>query len=349
MGGELVLVTGGSGFLGTHCILALLDAGYRVRTTVRSLSREGEVRRMVKAGGADPEDKLSFVAADLTSDAGWPEAVAGCAFVLHVASPFVLGVPQEREDELIVPAREGTLRILRAARDVGVKRVVVTSSSEAIIHDGPKPKDDPYTEEDWSNPAHGMTPYGKSKILAERAAWEFISREGGGLELAVVNPVGIFGPVLGPELSVSIDIIAQMLEGAFPRVPHLAVDLVDVRDLADLHLRAMTNPAANGQRFLASAGLTSLKAIAQVLKSGMGKAAEKVSAKTIPDWVLRLVSVASPQVAGVVPFLGKPRRTTSEKAFRLLGWKSRALEESVVATAESLLRLGLPKDSRFLA
>ena len=218
--GEMVLVTGGSGFIGAHCILQLLGAGYRVRTTVRSLKREADVRAMLREGGAAPGDGLSFVAADLEQDAGWGEAVAGCDYVLHVASPLPPSVPKH-EDELIVPAREGTLRVLRAARDAGVKRVVMTSSFAAIGY-GQKPRTEPFSEEDWTDPnMPGVTAYAKSKTLAERAAWDFIAREGARLELSVVNPVAVFGPLLGPDYSSSILLIQRLMDGAIPGCPKL--------------------------------------------------------------------------------------------------------------------------------
>jgi nucleoside-diphosphate-sugar epimerase len=345
MSGETVLVTGGSGFIGSRCILRLLDAGYRVRTTVRSLSREPEVRDMLRTGGADPGETLSFVTADLTSDAGWPEAVAGCDFVLHVASPFPLGAPQ-REDDLIVPARDGALRVLRAARDAGVRRVVMTSSFAAIGYGHP-PMDRPFSEEDWTDPdAGGVSAYAKSKTLAERAAWDFIAREGGALELAVVNPVGVLGPVLGPDYSTSIQIVARLMDGALPAVPRVFFNVVDVRDVADLHLRAMTDPAAAGERFLAVAGdPVSMGEVARLLKARMGAAARRVPTGELPDWVLRLASHFSASAAGVLPDLGKVRRATSEKARRALGWEPRSNEDVVIATAESLVRLGLVRGS----
>ena len=218
MSNQLVLVTGGSGFIGAHCILQLLDRGYRVRTTVRSLDREAGVRAMLKAGGAEPGGALSFAAADLTSDRGWPEAAAACDFVLHVASPFPPKTPKH-EDELIVPAREGALRVLRAARDSGVKRVVLTSSFAAIGY-GAKPTDRPFSEEDWSDlNGREVSAYARSKTLAERAAWDFIAREGKALELSVVNPTGVFGPVLGPDYSTSIQLVKRLMDGAMPGVP----------------------------------------------------------------------------------------------------------------------------------
>ncbi len=247
-----VLVTGGSGFIGSYCIIRLLADGHTVRTTVRSLTREPDVRAMLKAGGVDAGERLSFIAADLENDAGWREAAAGCDYVLHVASPFPLGVPKH-EDDLIVPAREGALRVLRAARDGGVKRVVMTSSFAAIGYGHP-PRTTPFDERDWTNldrPHVGAYP--KSKTIAERAAWDFVAREGG-LELSVINPVAVFGPVLGPDFSTSIILTQRLLDGALPGLPRLQFGVVDVRDVADLHVRAMTNPAAKGERFLAVAG-----------------------------------------------------------------------------------------------
>ena len=233
-----VLVTGGSGFIGSHCILQLLAAGHTVRTTLRNLKRESDVRDMLRQGGAEPGERVSFFATDLESDAGWPQAVAGCEFVLHIASPFPQGVPKDA-NELIVPAREGALRVLRAARDAGVKRVVLTSSFAAIGY-GQMPRSVPFDETNWTDPnASGVQPYAKSKTLAERAAWDFVAREGGSLELSVVNPGGVFGPVLGPDYSTSILLVQRLMDGAMPGVPRLTFGVVDVRDVADLHIRAM--------------------------------------------------------------------------------------------------------------
>jgi nucleoside-diphosphate-sugar epimerase len=340
---SIVLVTGGSGFIGSHAILQLLAAGHRVRTTVRSLKREGDVRAMLKTGGAEPGDRLSFFAADLENDAGWPEAVAGCEYVLHVASPFPATIPKH-EDELIVPAREGALRVLRASRDAGVKRVVLTSSFAAIGY-GQEQQKAPFNETHWTDPnGEGVLPYIKSKALAERAAWDFIAREGGGLELAVVNPVGVFGPVLGPDYSTSIFLVQRLMDGAMPGVPRLYFGAVDVRDVADLHIRAMTDPAAKGERFLAVAGdFISMLDIAKVLKSRMGAAGRKVPTRQLPDWLVRLAAIRDPAVKQILPELGKMKNATNEKAKRVLGWAPRSNEESIVATAESLVRLGLLK------
>ena len=346
MSNELVLVTGGSGFIGAHCIIQLLDAGYRVRTTVRSLKREPDVRAMLKVGGCEPGDRLTFAAADLTSDAGWAEAAAGCDYVLHVASPFPPAAPKD-ENELIIPAREGALRVLRASREAGVKRVVLTSSFAAIGY-GEKPAGHLFNEEDWTDPNDRTVPaYPKSKTLAERAAWDFISREGGKLELSVVNPVGVAGPVLGPDVSTSIQIVQRLMDGAVPGCPRLSFGIVDVRDVADLHLKAMTAPAAKGERFLAVSGdFMSMQQIALALKARLGDAAARVPTRMVPDWLLRLVALFDPTVAQVVPELGKNRNATNEKAVRVLSWSPRSREDAVVATAESLIQLGLLRGSQ---
>jgi nucleoside-diphosphate-sugar epimerase len=338
-----VLVTGGSGFIGSHCVLQLLAAGYEVRTTVRSLSRESEVRALLKAGGAESAgagagNRLTFVAADLTQDGGWTEAVSGCEFVLHVASPFPPG-PPKHEDDLIVPAREGALRVLRASRDAGVKRVVLTSSFAAIGY-GMDPLERPFDERDWSDPNANIGAYAKSKTLAERAAWDFIKREGSGIELAVVNPVGVFGPVLGKDYSTSILIVSKMLDGALPGLPKIWFGAVDVRDVADMHLRAMTMPAAAGERFLAVAGdFLAFSEIAGILRKNLGAAARKVPTRELPNWLVRLVAKFDPAVKLALPELGKKKNGSSAKAIRVLGWKPRSAEESIVATAESLLKL----------
>lgn len=340
-----VLVTGGSGFIASHCILQLLAAGHAVRTSVRSLKREPEVRAMLKVGGTEPGERLSFVAADLERDAGWAEAVAGCEYVLHVASPFPERLPKH-EDELIVPAREGALRVLRAARDAGVKRVVLTSSFAAIGYGQPA-RATPFDETCWTNPdGEGVQPYTKSKTLAERAAWDFIAREGGALELAVVNPVGVFGPVLGPDYSTSILVVQRMLDGALPGCPKMLFGVVDVRDVADLHLRAMTDPRAKGERFLAVTGdFMSLLEIARAIKGRMGAAGKRVPTRELPNWMVHVGALFDPAVKQVLPELGRSKNGTSEKARRVLGWSPRSAEDALVATAQSLIELGLTKDS----
>ncbi len=334
-----MLVTGGSGFIGSHCILDLLRGGYRVRTTVRSPDREATVRELL---GAESADALSFATADLMSEAGWAEAVSGCDFVLHVASPFPLG-PPKHEDDLIVPAREGALRVLAAARDAQVKRVVMTSSFAAIGYG--TAEDRQFTEEDWTNPdGDGVSAYAKSKTLAERAAWDFIAKDGAGLELSVVNPVGVFGPVLGSDYSTSIQLVKRLLDGAMPGIPRVAFGIVDVRDVAEMHVRAMTEPAAAGERFLAVAGeFMTVAEIAAVLRERMGADASKVPTRMLPNWLVRVVSRFDSSVKQIVPELGKVKQASNEKAKRVLGWAPRSNEEAIVASAESLLRVGSPE------
>ncbi|MEO5760455.1 MAG: aldehyde reductase [Mesorhizobium sp.] len=343
MSGELVLVTGGSGFLGAHCILELLNAGYGVRTTVRSSKREADVIAMLRAGGVEPGDRLTFAIADLMADAGWPEAAAGCDYVLHVASPFPPGVPKH-EDDLIIPAREGALRVLKAARDAGVKRVVLTSSFAAVGYGKMPPGGRPFTEQDWTDPTTKVSAYVKSKTLAERAAWDFIAKQGGALELAVVNPVGVFGPVFGADHSTSTEFIQRMLNGAMPGLPRLSFGVVDARDVANLHMLAMTSPAAKGERFLAVAGdFMTVREMAETLKARLGTAAARVSTRALPDWLVRVVGLFNPEAAQLVPELGKVKNATNAKAVRLLGWTPRSREDALVATGESLIRLGLLK------
>lgn len=342
---SLVLVTGGSGFVGSYCILQLLADGHTVRATVRNLNREADVRAMLKVGGVDAGSRLSFFAADLESDAGWTEAAAGCDYVLHVASPIPPTIPQH-EDELIVPAREGALRVLRAARDARVKRVVLTSSFAAIGY-GHKPQTAPFDETSWTHlEGRDTTAYIKSKTLAERAAWEFVEKEGG-IELAVINPTAVLGPVLGPDYSPSIMIVQRMLDGTIPGCPQRWFGIVDVRDLADLHIRAMINPAARGERFLAAAGdFMPMLDIAKVLKKRMGAAAVKVPARQLPNWVVRLAALRDPALKQITAELGRPKNGTNAKARGLLGWKPRSSEDAIVASAESLIRLGLLKDAK---
>jgi nucleoside-diphosphate-sugar epimerase len=339
MTSDLVLVTGGSGFIGAHCVVALLDAGYRVRTTVRSLTREAEVRAMVKAGGAEAGDRLSLVAADLSADAGWAEAVAGCTFVLHVASPFPATAPKH-EDELIVPAREGALRVLRASKAAGVRRVVLTSSFAAIGYG--QPTDQVFTEKNWTDVTAPLVAYTKSKTVAERAAWDFIAKEGGALELSVVNPVAVLGPVLGPDSSTSIQLVQRLLDGGIPAMPRISFGLVDVRDVADLHLRAMTAPEAAGERFLAVAGEPmSVAEVASVLRARLGAKASRVPTVVLPDWVVRVAALFNGTLRQLVSELGKTKRMSNEKARRVLGWAPRSNDEAIVATAQSLEAYGL--------
>lgn len=329
-----VLVTGGSGFLAAHCILRLQQDGFTVRTTVRSQRGADRVRSMVAAGGSNDAAGVEVVQADLIADDGWDAAVAGCEYVLHVASPFP-AAPPAHEDDLIVPARDGALRVLHAARRGGVRRVVLTSSLAAIDYGHP-PTTTPYDETTWTNlDGPGVSAYAKSKTLAERAAWDFAEREG--LELAVVNPTGILGPVLSNDYGTSVGAIASLLDGNPPALPRATVGIVDARDVADLHVRAMTHPAAAGERFIATAGLMTLPQMARAIRDELGEAASKVPTRTIPDWVVRIIAVFDDNVRLSLSMLGTPRDTTSAKAQRVLGWAPRPPEEAVLATARSVL------------
>ncbi|MGW5098404.1 SDR family oxidoreductase [Streptomyces nodosus] len=336
-----VLVTGGTGFLGSHTIAQLLTAGHTVTTTVRSLTRQSDVQRMLIVAGSPHADDVSYVEADLTSDRGWDQAVAGADYVLHMASPFP-GAQPKNADELIVPARDGTLRVLRAARHAGVRRTVLTSSFAAVGY-GHGRTGRTFSEDDWTETdGPGVSAYIKSKAVAERAAWDFVEGEGDGLELTVVNPVGIFGPVLGPDYSTSIRIVHAMLTGGMRAAPPIWTNTVDVRDAADLHLRAMTAPQAAGQRYLALAGEPiSFQHIALALRARLGEAAAQAPTGTAPAWLLRLLAVINPALRETVPQLGVVRRASNTKARKELDWSPRSNEDAVVATAESLVRLGL--------
>ena len=334
---ELVLVTGGSGFIGSHCIRRLHEEGYRVRTTVRSLSRERQVRGMVGDG------PLDVVAADLTADAGWAEAVAGSDYVLHVASPFPLTQPKH-EDELIVPARDGALRVLGAAREAAVRRVVLTSSFAAIGY-GHRDPDTVYDETSWTDvDGPGVSAYAKSKTVAERAAWDFVAAEGRPLELAVINPVAVLGPLLSPDPSTSIELVKRLIDGSMPGTPKVAYGLVDVRDVADLHVRAMTAPGAAGERFLAlGEDFRWMSEVAEWLREAFPDRARKIPKRQLPSPLVRLASRFDGSLRQLTPELGVRKRATNEKARRVLGWSPRGDREAAVATAASLIELRLVK------
>jgi len=343
-----VLVTGGSGFIGSYVILALLSAGYTVRTTIRSLSREASVRSTLTNGGATSSDltHLSFAAASLDSDDGWAEAVRGCTYVHHVASPFPSELPKH-EDDLIIPSREGTLRVLKAAAAAGVKRVVLTSSFGAVEY-GHAPRKEPFTEEDWTvldDSSVKVTPYMKSKAIAERAAWDFINSDAnsGKMELAVVIPLMVSGPVLGKDISTSVQVIKKLMDGSMPGCPNLSFAFVDVRDVASLHLLAMTKPEAAGQRFLAAGNdpAVTMLEIGKIIKAKRPENGKKIPSIQIPNFVVHVLAYFDKPIRQILPELGKVSQASNKKARESLGWQPRGTEVSLVDTADSLVKYGL--------
>jgi nucleoside-diphosphate-sugar epimerase len=337
--GATVLVTGGSGYLGGWCIMALLERGYSVRTTVRDARREPDVRGAVDAQ-LQAGDRLDFAVAELGSDDGWAEAVAGCDFVLHVASPFPPAQPKD-PDELIAPARDGALRVLGVSLDAGVQRIVMTSSVAAVRHGHEPPTGGVYTEVDWSDPDDtGLTPYTRSKTVAELAAWQSVRARGAEDRLATVNPGAIVGPVLSDDRSFSLQAVERLLKG-MPAVPRLGFTFVDVRDVADLHIRAMTDPAAAGERFLAVDRFLWLEDVGRILRERLGPAASKVPKRVAPNLMVRAMALFDPAVRTIVDDLGQKQTYSAEKAMNELGWSPRPIEDSVAECAQSLIDRGV--------
>ncbi len=338
--GATVLVTGGTGFLGGWCNAELLRRGFAVRTTVRDRRRADEVRAAVAAAGVDGGERLSILPADLGADDGWDDAVAGCDYVLHVASPFPPVQPKD-PDDLIVPARDGALRVLSASLQAGVKRVVLTSSVAAVRHGRPASKDAPYDEADWTDPDDTRrTPYTRSKAAAERAAWDHARGAGAESRLATVNPGAIIGPVLSADRSYSLQAIERLLNG-MPATPRLGFTFVDVRDVADLHIRAMTAPEAGGERFLAVDRFLWMQDVGRILRERLGAAAAKVPTRVAPNLLIRAMALFDPSVRPIVEDLGQAPIYTAEKARSTLGWETRPIEDSIGETAESLIERGL--------
>jgi nucleoside-diphosphate-sugar epimerase len=335
---ETVLVTGGSGFLAGWCIIALLRRGYRVRTTLRSLAREPEVRAAIGAE-ADPGERLAFVAADLEADQGWAEAVSGCDYVLHVASPFPARQPKDPE-RLIVPAREGTLRVLGAALDAGVRRVIHTSSL-AANRPATGSTGQLLDEDDWTDPDQpGLTPYVRSKTIAELAAWRLVEERGEKDRLSVVNPGAIVGKVLSERVSYSLQTITRLLSG-MPGMPRLGFSLVDVRDVAELQIAAMRAPKAGGERFIAATRFLWMAEIGEILRQRLGQAAAKVPRRTAPNLLVRGIALFDPEARSVIGGLGKRTEFSSQKARGALGWAPRPIEDTVAEAGESLIRQGV--------
>ena len=332
------LVTGGSGYIAGFLIRQLIANGWTVNTTVRSLKREDEVRGWL---GVD-DGKLRFFAADLENDAGWADAMAGCSHVAHVASPFPLGVPKH-PDELIIPAREGALRALRFAKAAGVRRFVLTSSMAAIAYGHGKGRE-LYNEADWTNLDNpDVMPYPRSKTVAERAARDWAAAEGDDMEFASVNPAAVFGPLLSDDLSTSIELVKQLLEGKVPMCPDIGFGIIDVRDVADLHYRALTAQSIHDERYACSGPFLKMIDVANVLTTNLGDKAKKVPTRKMPDWLLKLFALVRPELKQLVAEFGNVRGGDSSHAMQTLGWTMRTPEEAILATAHSLIERGIVK------
>ncbi|WP_374528715.1 NAD-dependent epimerase/dehydratase family protein [Novosphingobium sp.] len=333
-----VLVTGGSGYIAGETIRQLLAAGWTVHTTVRNLSREAELRGLL---GGTPET-LKFFAADLMADAGWAEAAAGCTHLCHMASPLPANAPKH-DDELIVPARDGALRALRAAKAAGIKRVVMTSSMAAVAYGHGRGKSR-FTEADWTNVASpDAYAYVKSKTIAERAARDWVAAEGGDMEFVTVNPVLVLGPLQSADFSTSLEAIKKLLDGSMPGLPNFGFGLVDVRDVADMHMRCLTAPDMAGERFLCSGRFLWMKDIAAILKDGLGQQSRKVPTRRLPDWLVRIAALFDPLIRQVLGELGNEREADTSHAREKLGWASRPEAETILDTARDMIRLGVVK------
>ena len=327
-----VLVTGVSGYVGHHCALELLLQGYTVRGTLRSLSKAPNIVTSLSEF-SDKAESIEFVEADLLGDAGWEEAMKGCEYVLHVASPFIMGEPSD-PNELIKPAVEGTQRVLSFAKKAGVKRVVLTSSTVAVSSDmesgigGPK---------DWADPDK-VGSYAKSKILAERAAWDFVNgQDEKDMDMVVINPGGVMGPTLtGTLTGTSVGMIHDMIQGKMPMIPDIAVGMVDVRDVAKVHVQAISVAEAAGQRFiLASKEAVPMIRLAEILKSN---GYSKVSTRKAPNFLLKFMALFSKDVKGMVSFLGRKVGSDNQSTKDVLGWKPTPMETSIIDMAESITK-----------
>ncbi|PKB25696.1 nucleoside-diphosphate-sugar epimerase [Novosphingobium kunmingense] len=336
-----VLVSGGSGYIAGETIRQLLARGWTVHTTVRNLSREAELRGQL---GGSPET-LRFYAADLMKDAGWAEAMDGCDAVCHMASPFPTSVPKD-ENELIVPAREGALRALRFAHAAGIKRFVMTSSAAAIAYGHPPGKSQ-YDESDWTNvDAPGVQPYIKSKTIAERAARDWVAANAPEMDYCAVCPVAVIGPVEGSDFAASIDLVLRLLNGSVPALPDVGFSIVDLRDIADLHVRALEADAAtiHGERFIGSSGpFQRFADVARVLRDNLGPQARKVPTRKMPNWAVHLLAMVMPPARQLLGELGRVRATSSAHAQEVLGWSPRPPEQSIVDCARSLIEKGVVK------
>jgi nucleoside-diphosphate-sugar epimerase len=328
---DLVLVTGASGFIAKHVIKQALARGFRVRGTLRSPEREKAVRAAVAEAG----DRLTFIQADLLSDEGWAEAAAGCRYVLHIASVFPLQAPKD-PDALVPVARDGALRVLKAAAAAKVERTVLTSSTVAVLGGRKPDANRVHTEEDWSI-LDSSNAYGRSKTLAERAAWDFIKAEGGGMSLVSVNPSFVLGPPLDGEIETSAEFILLFLRGKYPLVPDFGIEIVDVRCVAAAHLAAMEKPAAAGKRYILSGGALHLRDIARIIGDNFPEYRSRMPRGRLPDVVTRFLGLFDPAVRSIVPDLGPVKRVSNKAAETELGIGFRSPEEAVIAMTRGII------------
>jgi nucleoside-diphosphate-sugar epimerase len=333
-----ILVTGASGFVAIHTIIQLLEQGYKIRGTIRSLAKEAEVRETISKYVL-ANDRLEIISADLEQDSGWNEAMNDIDYVLHIASPFPLFIP-DHEDELIIPAVQGTLRVLRAAHKARVKRVVQVSSVAAITA-GHAGENKVFTEDDWSN-LENISAYPKSKTLAERAAWDFINGTDNTnkMELVTINPPYILGPIPNKSFRTSVELIRTYMLGQVPGVGRIKMDIVDVRDVASAIILAMTTPEAAGNRFLCSGGVLWLKEIVEILHKEYAQRGYKIPTLQFPSFLIRLIAKFDKKIALVTGSLDWDYELSSEKAKRILKWNPRPNEEAILSMAESLIEQG---------
>lgn len=333
---KIVVVTGIGGFVGRHVAVELLHRGYSVRGTVRSLKKAADIASAIRSTVDFRDERLAFMAADLLRDDGWNAALEGASYVMHTASPFPPRVPKD-ENDLIAPARDGALRVLKAAKRGGVRRVVLTSSIAAVSYGKGRA---PYTEADWTDVDSPLaTAYYKSKTLAERAAWDY-SRDNG-LELSVINPGMILGPLIGRDVGTSVGVVQNLLKGKYPAMPDLRIPIVDVRDVADAHVRAMTLPAAAGERFLIAGEAMSISQIVKHLRADFPAYAGKLPRLTLPNWLTHIASRFDASLKLIVGELGRDARISNEKARRVLNWTPRNEAEAIRASAQNLIDHGL--------
>ncbi len=338
---EKVLITGASGFIASHIIIQLLEKGYRVRGTLRNMQRGESMLEIYRKHVSFPDEQIEFAAVDLLKDEGWDEAAAGCDYMLHVASPFVIDQPKD-ESVLIKPATEGTRRALNAAKNNSIKKVVLTSSVASIAFGYGKEKVT-FDEDDWTDPnGEGVTPYVKSKYYAEKEAWDFMEKQGGDMKLSVINPSAVLGPILEKDYGTSAEIVMKSLSSGLPGFPNVGFPIVDVRDVASLHILAMESDKADGERFICSNDFVWFKEVGAIMRENLPKEwADKVPTRVMPDWLMRFVALFDKEVRGIVPDIGRKREMSHKKAKEMLGWEPRPNEEAILATANTMIELGI--------